>query len=219
MLIQRTKLKKLFLANQIMPEITKIRPKNGEIIAVWEITEPESFFIDKISEQEGAKSRQIRSVKKRLEWLAVRALLAENGINEIVEYETNGKPVIKRGYISISHCFPYSVIYFSSLKEIGVDIERIGERILKIADRFVNIKDELDFERKSITDLTIIWGAKEAIYKKYRGETVHFEKNIFVRKVEHKEFELKIKVKNGAFESEESMFYQLIEDFVLVYTS
>lgn len=202
-----------------MPEISKIRPKNGGLIAVWKITEEESFFIDKIGSVSAAKSRLIKAEKKRLEWLAIRALMLENGLDLDLDYEESGKPILNEGYLSISHCFPFSAIYYSPVEEIGVDIEKIGDRIFKVSDRFMNEKEEDAFDKNNNIDLTVIWGAKEAIYKKHGGETVHFAKNIIVKKTENGLNELMVEVKNGSVESEERLFYQLIEDFVLVYTS
>lgn len=202
-----------------MPLITKILPETGGFAAVWKITEPESFFIDKTGVEKDSVSRLIRSEKKRMEWLAARLLMKETGIKEKLHYNESGKPMLSKGFISISHCFPYVAIYFSETADVGVDIEKINPRILKIVSRFMNDSELQIFSQDNLKSLTIAWGVKESVYKKHGGDTVHFAKNICIRSTDDKTNEIEVDVKNGTIESRERLFYQLIEDFVLVYTA
>jgi len=201
-----------------MPLITKILPKKGAFVAVWKITEPEPFFIDKTGVDMATVNRMIKSEKKRMEWLAVRLLMKETGIGGKLHYNESGKPLLSKGFVSVSHCFPFVAIYFSENTEVGVDIEKIGPKILKIANRFINESETEQIKKNDPQDLTIAWCTKEAVYKKHGGETVHFAKNICIRRISGNNKELIIDIKNGSVESEELLFYQLIEDFVLVYT-
>lgn len=201
-----------------MPLITKILPENGGLAAVWKITEQESFFIDKTGVETVSVKRLIKSEKKRMEWLAVRLLMQETGIDEKLRYNRSGKPLLEKGFISISHCFPYVVIYFSETTDVGVDIEKINPKILKIVSRFLNASELQIINQEDLKGLTIAWGVKESVYKKHGGDTVHFAKNICISSFDGKTNEVVVDIKNGTIESRERLFYQLIEDFVLVYT-
>ncbi|MFM8243868.1 MAG: 4'-phosphopantetheinyl transferase family protein, partial [Crocinitomicaceae bacterium] len=85
------------------------------------------------------------------------------GNNEVL-YEPSGRPYLygdaQNKFISISHSKNF-VALASSHKRIGVDIEEINERILKVRSRFLNYRE---LEMINATDLefnTIAWSIKE----------------------------------------------------------
>ncbi|MBP5628618.1 MAG: 4'-phosphopantetheinyl transferase superfamily protein [Bacteroidaceae bacterium] len=72
--------------------------------------------------------------------------------------------------VSISHSKSHAALLLSSHRNIGVDIEQISERILRLADRIAQ-PDELPSNWQSLTPeqqarhLTTLWTIKEALYK------------------------------------------------------
>ncbi len=82
-----------------------------------------------------------------------------------IYYNKKGKPYIKDKpfHISISHSGKRITIGISE-KQIGVDIQKTDNRLVKISHKFVNARDKetLGF---NINSLTLIWSAKEAVYK------------------------------------------------------
>jgi phosphopantetheinyl transferase len=103
------------------------------------------------------------------EWITVRYLLLQIAGNKVpFRYNNDGKPLLNNGrYITISHCDRYAAIVFNSSIPAGIDIESAGPRIGKIKERFVR-PDEAVFipsGEKELLYLTLIWSAKEALYK------------------------------------------------------
>ncbi len=81
-----------------------------------------------------------------------------------LHYSPEGKPLLRDRYISISHSKTHLCVALSRTQEVGIDIEEIQPRLLRVKDRFLS-----PIEREEIGDnlplLAICWSAKEAIYK------------------------------------------------------
>ena len=123
--------------------------------------------------------RQFKSKHRQWEWLTVRAILRHAlGPDATIEYEESGKPLVlpitgeRRGglYISISHSKSHAALLLSTHKNIGVDIEQVSDRILRLADRIAQ-PGELPADWDTLTPqqqahhLTTLWTIKEALYK------------------------------------------------------
>ena len=52
-------------------------------------------------------------------------------------------------------------------QKIGIDIEKNQPKILKISSKFLNAKEKIFITKKSISQITYIWTAKEAIYNSF----------------------------------------------------
>lgn len=117
-------------------------------------------------------------------FLSVRHLLAAAGYTDFdLYYDANGKPNLKDGkQISITHSFEFSGIIVSD-KKVGIDIEKQRDKILKIANKFTPLREyrTLANDDAVIRKLTIVWGAKEAIYKLYSEKGVSFLQHIDIK--------------------------------------
>lgn len=153
-------------------------------IGIWSITEEENLLRSKLnltSEQE----KYIRNIKgfRRTQWLAGRNLLSEMlGVAPDWAYDEFGKPHLKdsRYFFSISHSMKRVAVMLSE-DICGIDIQHMVPRILSLKQRFCNEKElnSLD-EKKSMEQLHIVWGAKEALYKAYGRRKVDFRDNMSV---------------------------------------
>jgi phosphopantetheinyl transferase len=154
-------------------------------------------------------------------FLSVRKLLQEKGYTDFdLEYDEFGKPHLKDGkYISISHSHQFSTIIISDQK-VGIDIELQREKIIKIADKFVDYEFEflnIQNQEEYIRKLTVIWGIKESIFKIRNEIGISFKNHIQV-----KAFELNQKsgIATLTFQNKAREFtfhFEEIEDFTLVY--
>ena len=126
---------------------------------------------------------------RKIEWLQVRALLNEIFKQKIeIAYKSNGQPYLRNhpeSEISISHSKTIVTVALSKGFQIGVDVELIHPRLLKIADRFLNPTEFVYFNSfttiiEKIQFLTIVWSAKEALYK-IIGTVVDYKNDIRVR--------------------------------------
>lgn len=136
---------------------------------VWQITEAEEFFFSRLR-LASADEQYIRSQKlpvRRLEKLACRAAVAHLLETDSVtlSYRSDGVPQLDGFYLSFSHCKNYSAVALSSVSPVGVDIETIGERILKLSHRFLNNRELVSFDLSNSFQMHFCWGAKEALYK------------------------------------------------------
>lgn len=75
------------------------------------------------------------------------------------------------GYISFSHTSYFAAVAFSYHKPIGMDIEQVQDRLYNLQAKFI-AEDKGDPLKKSTHELTLIWSAKEALYKLLRGVQV-----------------------------------------------
>lgn len=128
-----------------------------------------------LSKKDLAKYNEITSYKRRKEWLYVRQALYTIYEDYIqIEYAPSGKPFIDKDFISISHKDMFLLIGISK-KPIGVDIERLSEKIINLKRKFV--EDNL-ISIEDLETLTIIWAAKEAAYKLISEKGISFKKII-----------------------------------------
>lgn len=126
----------------------------------------------------------MKSEAHRRAFLSIRHLLAEAGyVDSDLYYDDFGKPHLKDGkYISITHSHHFTGIIVSETDEVGIDIEMQRDKILKIAHKFTPIQEykTLANSEALMRKLTIVWGAKESLYKIYAQQGLSFLRHINV---------------------------------------
>ncbi len=147
-------------------------------LAIWEINEDEEFFNLSVPLQ-----RQIPHRLKKLQHMAGRFLLPflfSDFPNKEIEIAETRKPFLpnEQYHFSISHCNTYAAAIASSTKRVGIDVELITPRLQKVKTKFSH-PEELRFvnshrESLQLSLLSILWGAKEAMYKWYGAGEVDF---------------------------------------------
>ena len=155
--------------------------RKGELlVGVWKVEETidrlRSMFVDFSLYESGLQ--RFKSEKRQLEWLAVRVLLKELlGEEKPIAYLSSGKPYLKDGSacISFSHTCGYVAVAVHPTKEVGIDIEQYGDRVCRLASRFVR-EDEMESVRagNEIYALLLHWSAKETMFKLMNQSDVDF---------------------------------------------
>ncbi len=160
-------------------------------LAIWNMTEsPEELkacypMLDLPYEE---ACQRFKSQHRRKEFLSIRALLIEMSDGRLPEvcYDANGKPSLGDGRkVSFSHTQGYAVVLMSENDEVGVDIECKGDRVAKVAHKFLR-DDEFPSHHAtassssavdglSIDALLVMWSAKEAVYKLFSAQNLAFE--------------------------------------------
>lgn len=171
-----------------MPLLFCEKTESAACLAVWQIEEEESTLLSqvKLTDPEKALFASMSNLSRRQQWLSVRILFAELqkmlGIYSEIFYDAQGKPFTSTGHhISVSHTPEYASVLISEAGRVGVDIEKAGERILKVRHRFVN-EDEarvLDVDDSRV--LTYIWTVKEAVYKLFGQQGLDFKDHMKVQ--------------------------------------
>ena len=82
-------------------------------------------------------------------------------------HDPHGAPYLKRRstYLSISHTPGIVVIATHHRHPVGIDVERIGSRVLRVRERFLTHDEIQQIDETDILDNLIAWTAKEALYK------------------------------------------------------
>ncbi len=155
-----------------MPVRPVIRFPEKIIAAIWDITETEEELlpIADPDHEEMSLYRTFRHSGRKLQWLAVRALLKTILKDDPARicYHPDGKPYLGLSdtAISISHTAGYAAIALSASLEPGIDIERVQHRLRKIAGRFLNEAEQERLpEVPTDEQLCMFWCIKEAVFK------------------------------------------------------
>ena len=209
-----------------MPLIFFPLTDSGNLI-LWKITESVKELMGLLIENNRhdlLPNENFRLDKRRLEWLAVRCALISSPLlrQENIIYNELGKPFLKNGtcHLSISHSFPYVCLFFHESQNIGVDIEIMTERILKIAPKFIN-EQEIQWLTKplNIEELYLIWSAKEAFFKMRGGGGIDFRKNMTINSVKlQKQGKITLTFSKESKSEVANSYYRFLDNMILVYT-
>ncbi len=204
-----------------MPLYKTIKPNKHTTVYVWKIEASFDELSEHIELTENSENRMLsmKSEIHRRGFLSIRHLLKEAGYTDCdLFYNSNGKPHLKDGkHISITHSFTFSAIIVSN-KEAGIDIEKNREKIKIIQHKFVNF--ERGFIHKDddyIEQLTVIWGAKESLYKIYPYGGLTFKNDIDINSFQIANKKTTGYIKVEGWNKNYDIRFEQIDGFTLVY--
>ena len=183
-----------------MPIFFQQEIDNDTRLAIWKIEEDESFFNVPLQ-------RAITHPHKRLQHLAGRYLLQylfPDFPLALIKVADTRKPYLEDEafHFSISHCSDYAACLVSRRKRVGVDIEVPSPKVEKIKHKFVHAEerkmvDDGSFKLQAVNckenilykqdnpqpltpnpQLTLLWSAKEAVFKWWSWGNVDFSEMI-----------------------------------------
>ena len=136
--------------NNSMPLFRKINDADSKVWGgIWNVTESEDELCGLLPETFPYKSEAdcLTLKKRRMEFLAVRAL-----VNVLIPdaprivYRPTGKPYFENDVcrLSISHTANYVAVLFSRVAEVGIDIETVSNRVMKLRQRIVSSREKAD---------------------------------------------------------------------------
>ncbi|WP_343588345.1 4'-phosphopantetheinyl transferase superfamily protein [Flavobacterium sp.] len=169
-----------------MPLFQTIQFNETTKILIWEITESFEELYSRVTLKEKTQRRLdgMKSQMHQRAFLSVRMLIQEMGFTDKdLHYDEFGKPYFDcDNHISITHSYHFAAIIISKEK-VGIDMELQREKIQRIADKFTDY--ECDYLEPNSTEeyikkLTVIWGAKEAIFKIRNEKGISFKDHINV---------------------------------------
>lgn len=148
-------------------------------LGIWKIEEEEKFFLKYVPLQ-----KDITHPHKRQQHLAGRFLLKHLYPDfpvELIKIADTKKPFLENEafHFSISHCNDYAAAIVSKTERVGVDVEIPSFKIDRIKNKFLN-EEELSILGSDflITQLTLMWCCKEAVYKWWSYGGVDFSEKI-----------------------------------------
>ena len=156
-----------------MPITYKIETERINIL-VWEITET----LDQLKALYGnINITNYASEKRKKEHLISRLMVNEICKNGTIIYNKFGAPELDNNkHLSISHSKELVTVIVSE-KKSGIDIEKISEKSMRLASKFVSEKNLIKLNKEKAT---LIWCLKEAIYKWHQKGSVDFIKDIII---------------------------------------
>ncbi|MGY5849109.1 4'-phosphopantetheinyl transferase family protein [Salegentibacter sp. F14] len=205
-----------------MPLYKTITANAHTKVFIWKVEEEFKALSEGIQLTDHCQSRVdgMKSEIHRRGFMSIRHLLAEAGyVDADLYYDKIGKPHLKDGKnISITHSFNFTGIIVSEAK-VGIDIEKQREKILKIANKFTPLKEyhTLANEDALIRKLTIVWGAKESVYKMFAEPGLGFLQHINVTDFDFDDSRTTAKVFFKGKKSYYEMEFLEFEGFTCVY--
>lgn len=209
-----------------MPLHKVVYLSNNTKLYLWKITEDFDTLFKDVSLKDSSLKRleDMKSESHQKGFLAVRMLLKHLDYTDFdLYYDEFGKPhikpqgcSIKEVEISISHSNDFSAVVISEQK-VGLDLEQLKEKTLKIAPRFMDVShlDNLSQEEK-IKKATVVWGIKECIFKIKNEKGISFPNHIFE---DDFSFEDKKATATLRFNDKEENFniqFDAVEDYIFV---
>ncbi len=157
-------------------------------VVVWEITETEDFFKERISYRSNANnpSKALQQMASRY----VLELMHPSFPFSQVQQLDSGKLVLQDSPIdfSLTHTAEFTAAIMSSNFKVGIDVEKIDSRVLKVDKKFLN-HYELDWlstldldSRLKLT--TLCWSIKETVFKWWGAGGIDFANHINIHAIE-----------------------------------
>ena len=167
-----------------MPLVDKRICEDYSLI-IWSVENDLEFLLKniKLNDDEHLFLKRINNENRKTEWLTVRYIIQnELGITSHIGYDQNGKPLLPDQRISISHSKQMVTVLISQYP-CAIDIEQVGSRISKIAHKAFNESELRHATNNNL--LTIMWCAKETVYKLYGASVVNFKTDMTIFPIEN----------------------------------
>ena len=203
-----------------MPLFKTINHNQSTQILVWSITESVTDLLigNPLKPESQNRLATMKSAMHQCAFLAVRKMLLHLQISDHdLHYDATGKPTLSSGkYISISHSHAFATVVISN-QAVGIDIELQREKIIDIANKFsvepLNSTNKTNYIKK----LTVIWGAKEAIFKIKNQKGISFKDHIFVKPFQTYQNQTEAIVQFNQKTELYLIYYYEIDNYMLVY--
>jgi 4'-phosphopantetheinyl transferase len=202
-----------------MPLLKTIRVDQNTEVFVWKITETlEELKTISLKPESLQRLQNMRSEMHQKGFVSIRHLMKTAGYSDDDLYYTkDGKPHLKDGkYISITHSFDYSALVISN-SCVGIDIEKNRETVKRIASKFIDSENYFLKEQHLIEQLTVIWGAKESLYKIHPKGGLLFKEHLSIDSFELKDNKTTGWILKSPLKKCYSIYFHQIDGFSLVY--
>jgi len=188
-------------------------------VTLWEITESWTELIDLFENDTeiNAVVQNFESESKKQQFLASRLLLKVEFGNWKTLHSPNGKPhpINNSSEISISHDRGIVGI-IKSTNPCGIDIQEITPKVIRVKSKFIN-ENDFYWQSEKEKDLTVLWCAKETLYKINGDPNIFFKEHMIVEKSDEENI-LIGKIIHPEYRKDYKLKVHFIENYCLVYT-
>lgn len=169
-----------------------------------------SDLCNSVDFQSYRKKNEFKSEKRSQEKFATKTLLKLLNPNLELSYNRYGAPQLNnQQHISISHSKTHIAIILGN-KKVGLDLELISNKAMSLIDKFLS-----EQEMKLILNndkATLLWTAKECLYKLHQQGNVNFKKDLEVIELSPDSIKCRL------FDKEVILKYEKIENHYVVYS-
>lgn len=209
-----------------MPLIETINVEDKARIGIWKIEE--SYEELKWQLQWGQRDleqfKAIKDEQRAIHWLSSRVLLRQMlNTNKFIDLQTDeyGKRFLANfdSQLSISHSGD-SVAVILSEKKVGIDLQRIDQKIEPLAQKFISKKEWEEIEKDHLLErIHVYWCGKEALYKLYGKRKLDFRENLYIHPFSWSENGLTTGlIKKADYNKEFPLYFRKMDNYILAYT-
>jgi phosphopantetheinyl transferase len=205
-----------------MPVYLQNQPDENTHLVLWRINEPGEVLMGMLNNL--LHDHKTKTPRDNKHWLASRLCLLHLFPGKQLELnkDENNKPSLKVDgkpyHISITHSFDMAAILVSEQQVVALDLELIDQRIERVMYKFCN-EAELAYLQpaQQLEQLTVIWSAKETLYKYYGRKELDFRKNLFIQPFHHQQnnYTIQGKILSPALEADIKIHVAVWDSYVL----
>lgn len=196
--------------------------------AIWRIEETAAELTSNVqlNGREKALVEGLNKGKRTLHWLATRVLLRHMlGTTDYIDCpsDENGKPYLANfpQRISLTHSYDYAAVMMSDDREVGIDLEIVKPKIIRIADKFMKPEELAHIHPDTqIDQLYACWCAKEAVYKLQGNKGVSFKDDMTVQPFDYQDQGvLMLDLDSPKRQDTFKVYYERFNEYMLGYVS
>jgi len=207
-----------------MPVTWQKKSKEYSIV-VWHSKEPVDVLKQNayLSPDEEKDWTAFKSETRKREFLTVRnalQILLPGNIKSTISYDANGKPHLEKFFVSISHSNDFIALMISEKPGIGIDIEEIHPRILKLSSKFLSTEEiKMIHPGDPLEKIHVMWGAKEVLYKIHSIGGIDFRKDLYVDPFDYSDNgEIKASIKKYGSNESFNIHFEKLDNFMLTWS-
>lgn len=138
-------------------------------------------YLEYLTEQETERYFSFKHIKRKMEFVATRILRHRLFGFTHIHYNEVGAPYIEdEGFISISHAKGVVGIAFSKEFSIGLDLEKIDPRMVRLSPKFLSTLESETLDTTCPIEMTKVWSGKEALYKMAGRKGIIFSTELYL---------------------------------------
>jgi len=201
-----------------MPLLNDLVPNESLLCKLWRIDELEEIMDP--NNELNSEDYQILLKRKanhlRRQFLASRKLIGLINPDLRISYKEDIPILSDNRNISISHSDEIVTVLISKENGIGVDVEKINNKVHSVASKFLS-SNEIQFFGKAPSTRQLIraWTAKEAVYKALRKPGINFSDNIILDKFNDKAKSANAKFISSDQETTFKLYFYDLDDYCL----
>ncbi|PRY16463.1 4'-phosphopantetheinyl transferase superfamily protein [Pontibacter ummariensis] len=159
------------------------------VLGLWQLQEPPDELLQRLPSHVATRLQVMGKMhpKRQQEWLGSRVLVYQllqhfTEAPVLLDRDELGKPFFPGHnlFVSISHAPQLAAVILSDTHEVGIDIEQISPKALRVADRFLT-EEEKGYTASEEATTCLYWSAKETLYKMYSRKQLALKENLSVK--------------------------------------